>query len=76
MSPPLACFPVFTLFVALFLLMLLVLVVGVGRRHSVEAAPAEPATAQTRFPAWWTIALIPVVLAAVLWFLAWCTAGN
>lgn len=74
-TPILACFPVLTLFTSLFLLIVCILATGMGTTDATDA-PAEASAEPTKYPAWWTFALIPVVLGSLLWFLEWCTRGN
>jgi len=76
MVATLACIPVLTFFAALFILMLVIYVTGVVKSTPISVEPAPKTADAKEYPEWWTLALIPVVVAALLWFLAWCTAGN
>ena len=76
MYPLLACFPVCTLFFALAIVMVIVLLCFPTTEASEMDAVTQAAEPATRFPAWWAKALIPIVIAAVFGLLAWLTAGN
>ena len=75
MTPVLGFIPVCTTFAALAIIVVVLLLTGI-KHDQAEESDLAIAPQPAERPAWWAIALIPVVVAAVLGFLAWCTAGN